>query len=113
MTGPYLIRASEVESTPAGFPHGRIEPLDIGLDLLAAPFVHDLPSHHRPGVGKPVAGRRQRALDVVDAFADHHLDMLGPLVEHHDLDDLPGFGYPYLDLLDVHDSSRYASKLRV
>src|SRR3970282_382274 len=99
MTRPQSIRALRAKSTSAGFPHGRIEPVDIGLDLLAAPLVYDLPPHHRRGIGQPVAGRRQRALDVVDAFADHHLDMLGPLVVHHDLDDLPGFRYPYLDLL--------------
>ena len=93
---------AESLSPAAGFPQRRVELVDIRLDLLAAPLVDDLPPHHRSGVSEAISSRRQRALDVMDAFPDHDFDVLGPLVQHHDVDGLPGFGYPYLDLLDVH-----------
>src|SRR5882672_6131304 len=89
-------------STPPGFTQRRVELVDIGLNLLPASLVDELPPPHAPGVGQAHAGRGQLAPDVVDAFAEHDLYPVGPLAVDHDVQRLPGFRYAYLDLLWVH-----------
>src|SRR5438309_1341971 len=105
--------------TPAGAPRQllarsglaqrRIEPVDIRLNLLATSLVDDLAPHHLADIGHAVAGRRQLALDVVDALAEHHVDPFRPLVQDHDFYGLPAFG-AHLDLLVVHES-QFSMKL--
>src|SRR6267143_3963746 len=86
----------------SGLAQRRIEPVDIGLNLLATALVDNFPSHHLADVGHAVAGRNKLALDVVDAFTEDHFDPLGPLVQDHDFDGLTAFGAD-LDLLVVHE----------
>src|SRR6267143_562149 len=86
-----------------GFTQRRIEPVDIRLNLLATPLVDDLAPHDLADIGHAVASRGQLALDVVDAFAEHHVDPFRPLVQDHDFDGWTAFG-AHLDLLVVHES---------
>jgi hypothetical protein len=39
--------------------------------------------------------------------------VLGPLVQHHDVDGLPGFGYPHLDLLDAHKKQEVGTRIDI
>src|SRR5262249_43303701 len=95
-----LARASS--STTPGLAQRGVELVEIGLDLLPASLVDKFPAPHAPGVGQAHAGRRQLALDVVNAFAEHDLYPVGPLAVDHDVQRLPGFCYAHLDLLGVH-----------
>src|SRR5882672_1290620 len=88
-------------STTPGFAQRRVQLVDIGLDLLPAPFVDELPPSHVPRVGQAHAGRGQVALHVVDAFAEHDLYAVGALAVDHHVQRLAGFRYAYLDLLWV------------
>src|SRR6267378_7056646 len=107
----YLTPAKAVKQllAPSWIAQRRIKPVDIRLNLLATSLVDDLAPHDLADVGHAVASRRQLALDVVDAFAEHHVDPLGPLVQDHDFDGLPAFG-AHLDLLVVHES-QFSMKL--
>src|SRR5207247_6360790 len=58
-------------SSPPGFAKLRIELVEIGLNLLAAAFVDELPPPHASRVGQAHPGGSELALDVVDAFAEH------------------------------------------
>src|SRR5437879_11565676 len=78
---------------PPGFAQLRIELVEIGLNLLAAAFVDELPPPHASRVGQAHPGGSQLALDVVDAFAEHDLYPVGALAVDHDIQRLPGFGY--------------------
>src|SRR5882672_9825784 len=100
--GPLSSATHASASTPPGSTHCRVELVDIGLNLLAASLVDELPPPHAPGVGQAHSSRCQLAPDVVDAFAEHHLDPVGPLAVDHDVQGLPGFRYAYLDLLCDH-----------
>src|SRR5262245_32837545 len=64
----------------------RVEPVDVRLHLRGAALVHDLAPHDLAGVGETVARGGQRALHAVHALAQHHLDRLRALAEHHDLE---------------------------
>src|SRR5712664_2810378 len=57
-------------STPPGFAQLRIELVQIGLNLLAAALVDQLPPSDAACVGQAHPGRSQLALDIVDAFAE-------------------------------------------
>src|SRR5439155_16408822 len=72
------------------------------LNLLAASLVHDLASSDVSDVGLAASRRRQLALDVVDPFADHHLDVARSLVENDNVDRLTAFRDAHLDLFSVH-----------
>src|SRR6266704_745088 len=103
--------------TPSGFAELRIELVEIGLHLLAAAFVDELPPPDASSVREAHSSRGQLALDVVNAFAEHDLYPVGALAVDHDVQGLPGFGYAYLYFLRVHrryafDSSRSFSKRR-
>ncbi len=82
--------------------HLRVELLQVGLHLVAAALVDDLPPHDAAGVGHAVARRGQHALHVVHALADHHFDGLLALAEDDDLHRPAGLGLPHGDLLIVH-----------
>src|SRR5437879_4222410 len=99
----YLTPAKALKQLLArpGFTQRRIKPVDIRLNLLATPLVDDLAPHDLADIGHAVASRGQLALDVVDAFAEDHVDPLGALVQDHDLDGLSAFG-AYLDFLVAH-----------
>src|SRR6267143_5836340 len=88
----------------SGLAQRRIEPVDIRLNLLAAPLVDDLAPHDLADIGHRVAGRGQLALDAVDALAEHYVDPFRPLVQDHDLDGLSVFG-THLDFFIVHEVS--------
>src|SRR5712692_5540702 len=96
---------SALSSTPPGFAQRRVELVDIGLNLLAAAFVDELPPPHAPGVRQAHSRRGQLALDVVDAFAEHDFYPVGPLAVYDDVQDLPGFRYAYLDPLRFHQAT--------
>src|SRR5437899_454202 len=96
-------------STPPGLAQLRIELVQIGLDLLAAAFVDELPPPYAPGVGQAHPGRGQLALDVVDAFAEHDLYAVRALAVDHDVQGLPGFGYAHLYFLRFHRRYAFAS----
>src|SRR6267378_6755455 len=100
----YLTPAKALKQLLArpGFTQRRIKPVDIRLNLLATPLVDDLAPHYLADIGHAVASRRQLALDVVDAFAEHYVDPFRPLVQDHDLDGLPVFG-AHLDFFIVHE----------
>src|SRR5882762_3185860 len=107
----YLTPAKALKQLLArpGFTQRRIKPVDIRLNLLATPLVDDLAPHDLADIGHAVASRRQLAFDVVDAFAEHHVDPFRPLVQNHDFYGLPAFG-AHLDLLVVHES-QFSMKL--
>src|SRR5688572_7880481 len=67
----------------AGPAQARIVALDFRLHLARAALVDHFPAHHLAGVGEAVARRRELASHAVHALADHHLDDLGALVQHH------------------------------
>jgi hypothetical protein len=89
-------------SSPIRIAHGRIEPIDIRLNLRATSLVHNLASHRAANVGEPIAGRRQFTPDAMHAFTEDHLYHLGSLVQNHEVQALPALGYTYLDFLVVH-----------
>src|SRR6266536_1071573 len=89
-------------STPPGFTQRRVEHVEIGLDLFAIALVDQFPSPYAPRVGQSHPSRRELALDVVDPFAEHDLDPVGPLAVYDDVQGLPGFRYAHLDLLRGH-----------
>src|SRR5713101_1005631 len=93
---------SALSSTPPGFAQRRVELVDIGLNLLAAAFVDELPPPHASRVGQAHSGRGQLAFDVVNALAEHDLYPVGPLAVDHDVQGLPGFRHAYADLLRIH-----------
>src|SRR5512139_2460169 len=76
--------------------------LEVGLHLSPAALVDDLPSHHRADVGLAGASGGEVALHAVDAFADHHGDVIGPLVEHHHFHGLTALGDANGDFFGVH-----------
>src|SRR5256885_10087764 len=96
-------------SAPSGFAQLRIELVEIGLHLLAAAFVDELPPSHASCIGQAHPGRSQLALDVVNALAEHDLYAVGALAVDHDVQGLPGFGYAYLYFLRVHRRYAFAS----
>src|SRR6267378_2013496 len=90
----YLTPAKAVKQLLARswFAQRGIKPVDIRLNLLSTSLVDDLAPHDLADIGHAVASRRQLALDVVDALAEHHVDPFRPLVQNHDLYGLPAFG---------------------
>src|SRR5205814_7000225 len=80
----------------------RVEAVDVRLHLLLASLVDDLAPHHSAGVGAAVARRRELALHVVHALAEHDRDAGGALGEDHHLHRLARAGDAYRDLFDVH-----------
>ena len=82
---------------PAGIAQRRIDPVDVRLHRRARSFVDDFASHCIAYVGLRVTRRRQLAPDAVDAFAQDDLNAVGALVQDHDVEELPAFGYAYLD----------------
>src|SRR5436309_2394185 len=97
----------ERASTPPEFPPHGVGLVNIRLNLLATSLVHDLAPSDVSDVGLAASRRRQLAFDVVDSFADDHLDVTRPLVKNDDVDRLTAFGYAYLDLFSVHSLSAF------
>src|SRR6185369_12298572 len=75
---------------------------EVALHVLAAPLVDDLASHRIADVGRATTGRHQVAAHVVHALPEHDLDHVQTLVEHDDVERLPGGGNPYCDFLVIH-----------
>jgi len=88
--------------TPRGFSQGRVQPVNVRLNLLATALVNNFPPHHGAGVRAAIASRRQFALHIVDTLAEHDLYSLGALAQHYDVNRLTPIGHAYLDLLCVH-----------
>src|SRR5256885_13634057 len=101
--------AGQGRSTPSGFAQPGVELVEIGLNLLAAALVDELPPPHASCVGQAHACRGQLALDVVDSFAEHDLYPIGALAVDHDVQGLPGFRYAYLYFLRVHRHYAFGS----
>src|SRR5204863_245393 len=80
----------------------HIRLVDIGLHLIARPLIDDFPSTDVTDVRLSRPGRRQLALDVVDAFADDDFDVARALAQDDDLDQLAAFRHADLDFLAVH-----------
>ena len=81
----------------------RIEPVDVSLNVGATAFVDDFTAHDAPGIGERVAGRRQRATDAVNAFAEHDFDSLDAFVQDYELESLARVGDAHGDFFIVHE----------
>lgn len=86
----------------SGFAHDWIEPIDVGLNLVATAFVYDLAPHHAADVGEPGAGRSQFAPDTVHALTEDNLYPLGSLAQNHHLQGLAAFGHTNSNFFIVH-----------
>lgn len=85
-----------------------IDPIDIGLDVVATALVDNLAASHATDVRPAKTIRRQIAADAVDAFAENNLDAFGALAQHRDFHELTAFGDTHLDLFDVHEVMDFA-----
>src|SRR4030095_7310690 len=67
---------------------------EVGVHVFPAALVDDLTPHGVTDVPQAIACRCQVAAHAVDAFPEYDLDYVQALVEHDDLERLPGAGDP-------------------
>jgi len=88
------------------FAQDSIGAFEVGLDLVAAPFIYDFAPHRIPCIGGAVASGRQSAPHVVNTFTEDNLYHVDALAQDDNVQRLSRCGYANRNLFVVHTIAR-------